>query len=106
MRMAGSEAHLIVRILRERRQGRGKAQAGTLRKAKTETVAKRLADVSDTKIGAHWIARQITEAFPWSVVPDHLIRDRDGSYGHTVTRRLAAMGIPASTSRCCGRRSH
>ncbi len=30
-------------------EGRGKAQAATLRKAKTETVAKRLADVSDTK---------------------------------------------------------
>src|SRR3981081_621357 len=30
-------------------EGRGKAQAAPLRKAKTETVAKRLADVSDTK---------------------------------------------------------
>ena len=30
-------------------EGRGKAQAATLRKAKTETVAKRLAGVSDTK---------------------------------------------------------
>jgi K+-transporting ATPase ATPase B chain len=30
-------------------EGRGKAQAATLRKAKTETVAKRLADVSDSK---------------------------------------------------------
>jgi K+-transporting ATPase ATPase B chain len=30
-------------------EGRGKAQAATLRKAKTETVAKRLVDVSDTK---------------------------------------------------------
>ncbi len=30
-------------------EGRGKAQAATLRKAKTETVAKRLADVSDAK---------------------------------------------------------
>jgi K+-transporting ATPase ATPase B chain len=30
-------------------EGRGKAQAATLRKAKTETVAKRLANVSDTK---------------------------------------------------------
>ena len=34
-------------------EGRGKAQAATLRKAKTDTVAKRLADVSDTK----WIRR-------------------------------------------------
>src|SRR5579862_9324545 len=30
-------------------EGRGKAQAATLRKAKTDTVAKRLSDVSDTK---------------------------------------------------------
>jgi transposase InsO family protein len=42
---------------------------------------------------AEWIAHQITEAFPWSEAPEHLIRDRDGSYGHAVTRRLAAMGI-------------
>ena len=42
---------------------------------------------------AEWIAHQITDAFPWNDVPNHLIRDRDGSYGHAVTRRLAAMGI-------------
>src|SRR5258707_1999315 len=24
---------------------------------------------------------------------DYLVRDRDGSYGHAVTKRLAAMGI-------------
>ncbi len=42
---------------------------------------------------AEWIARQITDAFPWDEAPDYLIRDRDGSYGHAVTRRLAAMGI-------------
>ena len=42
---------------------------------------------------AEWIARQITEVFPWNDVPDYLIRDRDGSYGHAVTRRLTAMGI-------------
>ena len=42
---------------------------------------------------AGWIAQQITEAFPWGEAPDHLIRDRDRSYGHAVTRRLAAMGI-------------
>jgi transposase InsO family protein len=42
---------------------------------------------------AEWIARQITDAFPWNEAPDYLIRDRDGSYGHVVTRRLAAMGI-------------
>jgi len=40
-----------------------------------------------------WIARQATDAFPWNEAPDYLICDRDGSYGHAVTRRLAAMGI-------------
>ena len=42
---------------------------------------------------ADWIARQITEAFPWEQTPRYLIRDRDASYGHAVTQRLAAMGI-------------
>jgi transposase InsO family protein len=42
---------------------------------------------------AEWIARQITDAFPWNEAPDYLIRDRDASYGHAVTGRLAAMGI-------------
>jgi hypothetical protein len=34
---------------------------------------------------AEWIARQITEAFPWDETPRHLLRDRDRSYG-TVGR--------------------
>jgi transposase InsO family protein len=42
---------------------------------------------------ADWITHQITDAFPWNEAPDYLIRDRDGSYGHAVTRRLSAMGI-------------
>jgi len=42
---------------------------------------------------AEWIARQITEAFPWDSAPTHLIRDRDAAYGLAVTRRLTAMGI-------------
>jgi transposase InsO family protein len=46
-----------------------------------------------TNLTAEWIARQITEAFPWNEAPKHLIRDRDASYGHAVTGRLAAMGI-------------
>src|SRR5712671_8215056 len=37
---------------------------------------------------AEWIARQITDAFPWNEAPDYLIRDRDGAYGHAVTKRL------------------
>ena len=42
---------------------------------------------------AEWIAHQITDAFPWNEAPAYLIRDRDASYGHAVTSRLAAMGI-------------
>ena len=42
---------------------------------------------------AEWIARQITEAFPWDKAPCYLIRDRDHIYGDIVTRRLCAMGI-------------
>src|SRR6266849_5505650 len=42
---------------------------------------------------AEWIARQITEAFPWNEAPRYLIRDRDCVYGAAATRRLRAMGI-------------
>ncbi|TAI63486.1 integrase core domain-containing protein [Bradyrhizobium sp. Leo170] len=42
---------------------------------------------------AEWVARQITEAFPWDEAPKYLIRDRDRIYGTIVTRRLRAMGI-------------
>jgi hypothetical protein len=42
---------------------------------------------------AEWVARQITEAFPWNESPRYVIRDRDRIYGTVVTRRLRAMGI-------------
>src|SRR5580700_5953488 len=42
---------------------------------------------------SEWVARQITEAFPWDEAPHYLIRDRDRIYGSVVTRRLRAMGI-------------
>ena len=42
---------------------------------------------------AEWIARQITEAFPWNEASRYLIRDQDRAYGTAVTRRLRAMGI-------------
>jgi len=42
---------------------------------------------------AEWVARQITEAFPWDTVPGYMIRDRDRIYGTVVRRRLRAMGI-------------
>jgi transposase InsO family protein len=42
---------------------------------------------------AEWVARQITEAFPWNEAPHYMIRDHDRIYGVAVTRRLRAMGI-------------
>jgi transposase InsO family protein len=42
---------------------------------------------------AEWVARQLTEAFPWDEAPRYLIRDRDRIYSSVVTRRLRAMGI-------------
>jgi transposase InsO family protein len=42
---------------------------------------------------AEWIARQVTEAFPWDEAPRYLIRDQDGVYGAPVRRRPAAMYI-------------
>jgi transposase InsO family protein len=48
---------------------------------------------------AQWLARQITEAFPWDSAPRYLIRDNDGAYGEVFRRRVHAMGIrdrPAS----------
>src|ERR1700747_3769640 len=46
-----------------------------------------------TNPAAEWVARQITEAFPWDDAPGYMIRDRDRIYGAVVTRRLRAMGI-------------
>ncbi len=42
---------------------------------------------------AEWIARQVTEAFPWNLAPRYLIRDRDRAYGRALKRCLCAMGI-------------
>jgi transposase InsO family protein len=42
---------------------------------------------------AEWIARQVTEAFPWEEAPRYLIRDRDRIYGTLFRRRLRTMGI-------------
>jgi transposase InsO family protein len=46
-----------------------------------------------TNPAAEWVARQITEAFPWDGAPGYMIRNRDRIYGAVVTRRLRAMGI-------------
>src|SRR5713101_7276792 len=40
-----------------------------------------------------WLARQITEAFPWDTKPRFLLRDRDASYGQTFRDRVKAMAI-------------
>src|SRR5881296_2649020 len=42
---------------------------------------------------AEWLARQITEAFPWASAPPYLVRDNDKAFGGVFTRRIRAMGI-------------
>src|SRR5258708_32518751 len=42
---------------------------------------------------AHWIARQLTEAYGWQQTPRYIVRDRDCVYGDVVIQRLRAMGI-------------
>jgi transposase InsO family protein len=42
---------------------------------------------------AEWVARQMTEAFPWDSAPLYLVRDRDAVYGGIVRQRLQALGI-------------
>ena len=42
---------------------------------------------------AEWLARQITEAFPWASAPAYLVRDNDQAYGHVFMSRVRAMGI-------------
>jgi Integrase core domain len=42
---------------------------------------------------AHWIARQLTEAYGWQQTPRYIVRDRDCVYGAVVIERLRAMGI-------------
>lgn len=42
---------------------------------------------------AEWLARQITEAYPWASAPAYLVRDNDRAYGQTFQRRVRMMGI-------------
>src|SRR6266511_2824227 len=42
---------------------------------------------------AEWLARQITEAFPWGGAPKYLIRDNDRAFGVAFKARIRAMGI-------------
>ncbi len=45
---------------------------------------------------ADWIARQISEAFPWDTAPRYLVRDRDGAYGEVFRRRVQGNGHQGS----------
>jgi transposase InsO family protein len=42
---------------------------------------------------AEWLARQITEAFPWERAPKYLISDNDRAFGVAFKARMRAMGI-------------
>jgi len=42
---------------------------------------------------AEWLARQISDAFPWDTAPRYLVRDRDRSYGEPFKRRIRSMGV-------------
>src|SRR5947209_14239202 len=42
---------------------------------------------------AEWLARQITEAFPWESTPKYLIRDNDRAFRVPSKARVRAMGI-------------
>jgi transposase InsO family protein len=42
---------------------------------------------------SEWLARQITEAFPWTSAPRYLVRDNDQAYGLIFRSRVTAMGI-------------
>jgi len=41
---------------------------------------------------AEWLARQITEAFPWDTAPKYLIRDNDRAFGGALKARVRAIG--------------
>src|SRR5260221_617437 len=42
---------------------------------------------------AEWLARQITEAFPWDSAPKYLVRDNDRAFGAAFKARVRSMGI-------------
>ena len=42
---------------------------------------------------AEWTAQQIVEAFPEDTAPRYLLRDRDGVYDATFSKRLTGLGI-------------
>jgi putative transposase len=42
---------------------------------------------------ALWTAQQIVEAFPYTIPPHYLLRDRDALYGPEFTRRVEGLGL-------------
>ena len=42
---------------------------------------------------AEWLARQMTEAFPWASAPAYLVRDNDLAYGHAFRSRVRSRPI-------------
>jgi hypothetical protein len=53
---------------------------------------------------AEWLARQITEAFPWATAPAYLVRDNDRAHGHAFSSRVRAMASATDRSRLDRRR--
>jgi len=49
-------------------------------------------EVTRHPTAAEWLARQVTEAFPWSSAPVYLMRDND-RHGPVFRSRVRAMGI-------------
>src|SRR6202051_1733124 len=47
---------------------------------------------------AGWLARQVTDAFPWDTAPRYLLRDRDASYSQDFRKQVDAMGIAGVVS--------
>ena len=45
---------------------------------------------------AEWLARQITEAFPWDTAPKYLIRDNDRAFGARVQSSRRSDGYSGS----------
>jgi len=47
---------------------------------------------------AEWLARQITEAFPWDTAPKYLIRDNDRAFGAVFQSSRPSGGHSGSTN--------
>ena len=46
---------------------------------------------------AEWLARQITEAFPWDTAPAYIVRDNDRAFGSVFRRRIRITGTLESS---------